>query len=152
MTALLSERCLTLLAILIAAAALMATTFSAEYQALGAAQSPVFFPRIILGVMMVLCAIATLQDLRAGTRAGSVEHVIALIVFVLAALLFANAITRIGFMLSGAAFSAVSLWIFGIRHPLAILAYALAVPGAIVLLFNHILALPLPTAPFTHLF
>ncbi|MEM6676635.1 MAG: tripartite tricarboxylate transporter TctB family protein [Pseudomonadota bacterium] len=152
MTALLSERFLTLVALLIAAAALLSTTFTAEYQTLGAAQSPVFFPRIILGVMIGLCAIAIVQDLRAGTRAGPLEHWVALIVFVVAALLFANAITRIGFMLSGAAFSVVALWIFGIRHPVVILAYALAVPGALVLLFNHILALPLPTSPFTYLF
>ncbi|MEM9782831.1 MAG: tripartite tricarboxylate transporter TctB family protein [Pseudomonadota bacterium] len=152
MTALVSERFLTIVAVLIAAAALMSTTFTAEYQALGAAQSPVFFPRLILGVMIGLCAIAIVQDIRAAPRAAPVEHWIALVVFVVAALIFANAITRIGFMLSAAAFSVVSLWIFGIRRPLAIGAFALAVPGGIVLLFNHVLALPLPTAPFTHLF
>ncbi|MEM7528295.1 MAG: tripartite tricarboxylate transporter TctB family protein [Pseudomonadota bacterium] len=152
MTVLLSERCLTMLAVLIAAAALLSTTFTAEFQSLGAAQSPVFFPRIILGVMIGLCVVAIFQDLRAGGRGAPVERWVVLIVFMVAALLFANAITRIGFMLSAAAFSTVSLWIFGIRQPLVIAAYALAVPGALVLLFNHILALPLPTAPFTHLF
>ncbi|MEL6264164.1 MAG: tripartite tricarboxylate transporter TctB family protein [Pseudomonadota bacterium] len=152
MTAILSERILTLVAVLLAAAALLSTTFTAEYRMLGAAQSPVFFPRIVLGVIIALSLIAIAQDARAGTRAGPVENAVALIVFVVAALVFANAITRLGFMLSAAPFSALSLWIFGIRQPLAILAYAVAVPGALVLLFNHVLALPLPTSPFTHLF
>ncbi|MEM6487973.1 MAG: tripartite tricarboxylate transporter TctB family protein [Pseudomonadota bacterium] len=152
MPGLLSERVMVLLAVLIAAAALLSTTFTAEYAGLGAAQSPVFFPRIILGVMIALSLIAIVQDLMAGQRAEPVEHWLALVVFVLAALVFANAITRVGFLLSAAPFSVVALAIFGFRHPLVIGVYALAVPGSLVLLFNHVLKLPLPTSPFTHWF
>ncbi|MEL6677667.1 MAG: tripartite tricarboxylate transporter TctB family protein [Pseudomonadota bacterium] len=70
----------------------------------------------------------------------------------IASVLFANAITRLGFMLSAVPFSMIALWIFGLRNPLVIVAYAVVVPGSLVLLFNHILKLPLPTSPFTYLF
>jgi hypothetical protein len=152
MQSLLSERVLVLLTLLVAAAALFATTFGAEYLLLGAVQSPVFFPRIILGLMMGLALIAIAQDVLKGETVPEVEKWAALIVFVIAALIFANAITRIGFMLSAAPFSVLALWVFGIRNPLVIAAYAVAVPGSLVVLFNHVLKLPLPTSPFTYLF
>jgi hypothetical protein len=141
-----------LLALMITAIALFATTLGAEYRLLGAVQSPVYFPRIVLGVMIALTLIAIVQDVRSGATDAPIEKLGALVVFVLAALIFANAITRLGFMVSGAPFSMVALWLFGIRNPLAIIAYALVVPGSLVVLFNHILKLPLPTSPFTYLF
>jgi hypothetical protein len=152
MQSLLSERVLVLLTLLIAAGALFATTFGTDYLLLGAVQSPVFFPRIILGLMMGLALIAIAQDVLKGETVPEVEKWAALIVFVIAALIFANAITRIGFMLSAAPFSVLALWVFGIRNPLVIAAYAVAVPGSLVVLFNHVLKLPLPTSPFTYLF
>lgn len=152
MQALLSERVLVLLTVLITAGALFATTFGAEYLLLGAVQSPVFFPRIILGLMMGLILIAIAQDVMGQRTVQPVEKWGALILFILASILFANAITRIGFMLSAVPFSVLGLWIFGIRHPLIITLYAIAVPGSIVVLFNHVLGLPLPTSPFTYLF
>ena len=130
----------------------MATTFGAEYLLLGAVQSPVFFPRIILGLMMGLAVIVIALDVVAQKAVAPIEKLGALVLFVIASLLFANAITRVGFMLSAVPFSIVALWIFGIRNPLVIVVYAIAVPGSIVVLFNHILKLPLPTSAFTYLF
>ena len=152
MQTLLSERVLVLLALLIAATALFATTFGTEYRLLGAVQSPVFFPRIILGTMIALTLMAIVQDALSGARDAPIDQWLALIIFVIAALIFVNLITRIGFMLSAVPFSMIALWVFGLRNPLAILAYAIAVPGSLVVLFNHILALPLPTSPFTYYF
>ncbi|MFP7672255.1 tripartite tricarboxylate transporter TctB family protein [Marivita sp. S0852] len=152
MPSLLSERVLVLLTLLIAAGALFATTFGTEYRLLGAVQSPVYFPRIILGLMIGLILIALLQDVIAQKSVEPVEKWGALIALVIAAVLYANAITRVGFMLSSVPFSVMGLWIFGIRNPLVIAAYAIAVPGSMVILFNHILKLPLPTSPFTYLF
>ena len=152
MQSLLSERVIVLLTVLIAAGALFATTFGAEYRLLGAVQSPVFFPRIVLGVMMILTLIAIVQDVWGQKAVAPVEKWGALIVFVIASVLFANAITRLGYLLSAMPFSMVALWVFGLRNPVVILAYAIVVPGSIVVLFNHILGLPLPTSPFTYLF
>lgn len=147
-----SERVLVLLTVLMAAGGLFASTLGAEYRLLGAVQSPVFFPRIILGLIMGLSLIVMVQDLMAKNTWQAVEQWGALIAFVIASLLFANAITRLGFMVSAVPFSALALWIFGIRNALVIVAYAIAVPGSLVFLFNHVLKLPLPTSPFTYLF
>lgn len=152
MQSLLTERVLVLLSLLLAAGALFASTLGAEYQLLGAVQSPVYFPRIILGIMIVLTVIAIVQDVLAGKAVEPIEKWGALLVFVLASIIYANAITRAGFMLASVPFSVLGLWVFGIRKPLVIAAYAVGVPGALVVLFNHVLKLPLPTSPFTYLF
>lgn len=152
MPAYLSERVLMLLTLLIAGAALLVSTFGTEFQALGAAQSPVFFPRIILSLWIGLTLIALIQDVVRREGVAAIDKVGLLIVFVLAALVYANLVTRLGFMLSSVPFAVISLWVFGVRSPLAIAAYAVAVPGVIVLLFNHILKQPLPVSPFSHLF
>jgi len=152
MQTLLTERVLVLFTLLIVAGALFATTFGTDYLLLGAVQSPVFFPRIILGLMIALTLIAILQDVRAGKAVEPIEKWAALIVFVIAAVIYANMITRVGFMLASVPFSVIALLVFGIRNPLVIAAYAILVPGGLVVLFNHILKLPLPTSPFTYLF
>jgi hypothetical protein len=152
MQSLLTERVLVLFTLLIAAGALFATTFGTEYRLLGAVQSPVYFPRIILGIMMVLTLVAIVQDVMAGKAVEPVEKWGALIVFVVAAVIYANMITRVGFMLSSVPFSVLSLLVFGVRKPMVIVAYAILVPASLVVLFNHILKLPLPTSPFTYLF
>lgn len=152
MQSLLSERVLVLLTLLIAAVALFATTFGTEYRLLGAVQSPVYFPRIILGIMIALTLIAIVQDIAGRRAVEPIEKKRALIVFVISAVIYANVITRVGFMLASVPFSILGLWVFGIRKPLVIAAYAVLVPGAIVVLFNHVLKLPLPSSPFTYLF
>ncbi|MDG4649750.1 tripartite tricarboxylate transporter TctB family protein [Roseibacterium sp. SDUM158017] len=152
MPSLLSERVLVLLTLLIAAGALFATTFGTDYRLLGAVQSPVYFPRIILGIMIALTLAAIFQDVAGRKAVEPVEKWGALIVFVIAALIYANVITRVGFMLASMPFCVLALLVFGIRSPLAIAAYAILVPGSLVVLFNHVLKLPLPTSPFTYLF
>lgn len=152
MQILFSERILVLLALLLAALGLFATTFGTEYRLLGAVQSPVFFPRIILGIMIALTGVAIVQDLIARDGVARIEKLGALAVLVVAALLFANGLTRVGFFLSAVPFSVVSLWIFGLRAPVVLVVYALVVPGTLVVLFNHVLHLPLPTSPFTYFF
>jgi hypothetical protein len=148
----LSERVLVLLVFLLTAAALFASTIGAEYLALGAVQSPVFFPRIILSLIIALTLTVIVQDVIEKRGVEPIEKWGALIVFVIAAVIYANIVTRLGFMLSSVPFSIISLWLFGIRNPLIIVAYAILVPGALVILFNHVLNLPLPTSPFTYLF
>ena len=152
MLVIVSERVLVLLAVLITAGALFASTMGAEYRLLGAVQSPVFFPRIILGLIIVLALVSMMQDIWAQDTAPQVEKWGALIVFVIGSLLFANAITRLGFMVSAVPFCVLALWVFGIRNLWVTAIYAIAVPGSIVFLFNHVLKLPLPTSPFTYLF
>lgn len=148
----LSERVFVLLALLLAGIALFLTTLGAEYQQLGAAQSPVFFPRIILGIWIALTLIALVQEKLVGDiKAQPLDKGWMLLVFVVATLVYVNSVTRLGFMLSSIPFALISLWIFGLRNKLGLVVYAILVPGSLVVLFNHILSLPLPTSPFTYL-
>lgn len=152
MSALLNERVVALLVLFLAGIALLMTTFSGEYAGLGAALSPVFFPRIILGLWIGLTLIALVQDGMSREGVEPIEKVGALLIFVVAAVIYVNLVTRLGYMLSSVPFSVIGLVVFGIRYPVVIAAYAVVVPGAILLLFNYILKLPLPVSPFTHLF
>ena len=151
MTRILNERVLTQLVLLAVAVGLFITTLG-SHQGVAAAQSPVFFPRIILGLWIGLTLIGLAQDLLSHNEVGGIERLGAVALFILAALIYVNLVTRWGFAVGSAPFAAIGLLLFGIRNPLIILAYAIAVPGVIVLLFNHILGMPLPTSPFTHLF
>jgi len=85
-----SERILVFLAVLIAAGGLFASTLGAEYRLLGAVQSPVFFPRIVLGLIMGLSVIVMVQDLMAQDIPPAVEKWGTLVVFVIASLVFAK--------------------------------------------------------------
>ena len=73
-------------------------------------------------------------------------------VLVAASVVYTNVLTTYGFFLSSVGFVVICLPVFGVRHPVAIVAFALAVPAALVALFNHVLAMPLPTSPFTYYF
>lgn len=151
MSRILNERVLTQIALLAVAIALFSTTLG-SHQGVSAAQSPVFFPRIILGLWIGLTLIGLLQDITAEKEVNGIERLIAALLFIGAALIYLNLVTRLGFALSSAPFTIVALLLFGIRNPVVLTSYAVAVPGAIVLLFNHVLGMPLPTSPFTHLF
>jgi hypothetical protein len=71
---------------------------------------------------------------------------------IVASLIYTNVIGREGFFLPSVIFAVICLLTFGIRNPLVILGYAVAVPGALVLFFNHLLSMPLPVSRFSHLF
>ena len=148
----LNERVLVLLVLFLCAAALYASSFAQTFSDVGNAHSPVFFPRIILLIWMGLTVIALGQTVLEGASPKPIHGVFRLAAIVVAAVVYTNLLTRYGFFLTSAAFVAVSLPVFGIRHPLVVAAYALAVPGALVALFNHVLGMPLPTSPFTHVF
>lgn len=147
----LSERLLTQLTLLTVGVALFLSTLGVG-AGLPAAQSPVFFPQIILGLWIALTLIDLIQDLGRRREAQSVDRLLAMIACVGAAMVYVTILTTLGFALSSALFSVVALLLFGVRSPIAILLYAVLVPGALVLVFNHLLGMPLPTSPFTYLF
>ena len=151
MTRILNERFLTQLVLLVIGVALFVSTLG-SHQGVPAAQSPVFFPRIILGLWIGLTLIALIQDLIARKEVEGIQRLLAAAVFIVAAIIYVNMVTRLGFAVASVPFAVVGLLLFGVRNPLFIAIYAVAVPGAIVLLFNHTLGMPLPTSPFTHLF
>ena len=149
-----NERALTTLALLLVGIALLASTFEPGIPRPERAFSPSFFPQIVLGLWCALALAGLVADVRAGPlgsttslrglwRAGALA---------LALLAVAALMPRLGFALTAAAFCAVALPLLGVRYPAVVAAYALAVPAVLVGLFNHLLRMPLPTSPFTHLF
>lgn len=141
-----NERSLTALVLLVIGAALLSSTYGAQYADLGGAFSPMFYPRIILfiWVALTLLALATELMAREGTEAPNILRVV---VLSLATLVFLYAMPRLGFFLSAVPFSLLALITLGLRSPLPILGVAVGVPAALVALFNHLLILPLPTSP-----
>lgn len=152
MTGILQERVLVLLGLLLVGAGLYASTFQQSFSSVETAQSPVFFPRIILALWMGLALLALVQTLRAAEVNASVDSWSRLGILLVSALIYTNLIGREGFFLPSVAFAAISLVVFGIRNPLIVAFYAIAVPGTLVLLFNHVLSMPLPVSRVSHLF
>lgn len=147
-----NERVIVQLALLITAGALYASTFGQSFSATDLAQSPMFFPRIILVLWMGLNVIALVQTYLAQEEVGAIASWARIGVVVVAALIYTNVIGSEGFFIPSFIFGLICLPAFGIRNPLLVLLFAMAVPGALVLLFNHTLGMPLPVSRFTHLF
>lgn len=145
------ERAAVALALFLTAAAMMGSIGWTNGSGMQPAFSPTFFPRIILWVLLALTAFGFVAECikKGGTSAAELLHTAVLTV---ALVTFAWAMMRFGFFLTAASFSIIVLWMLGLRNPLVIGLFALAVPGAIVGLFNHVLIMLLPTSPFTYLF
>lgn len=148
----LNERVLVLLGLFLTAAGLYASTVGQSFSSVETAQSPVFFPRIILALWMGLALIAIAQELRNHEANAPIASWMRVAVLVIASVIYTNVIGSEGFFLPSALFAAICLPLFGIRNPLIVAFYALAVPGALVFLFNHLLSMPLPVSRFTHIF
>ena len=152
MAQVINERVLVLLVLLLVAVALYASSFTQTFSDVGNAHSPMFFPRIILVMWMGLTVIAIGQAVMAGHQSKPIDGIWRLALLVIATIIYTNLLTTYGFFLTSLVFAVICLPVFGIRHPAIVAAYAVAVPGSLVVLFNHTLGMPLPTSPFTHYF
>ncbi|MFK7762176.1 MAG: tripartite tricarboxylate transporter TctB family protein [Roseobacter sp.] len=147
-----NERVIVQFALLMVAVALYATTFTQSFSASELAQSPMFFPRIILVLWMALGVVALIQSVRSDETAPAVASWARVGIVLVAALIYTNVIGSEGFFLPSAVFALICLPAFGIRNPLIVVPFTVLVPGALVLLFNHTLGMPLPTSRFTYMF
>lgn len=152
MQTLINERGVSILTLLCIATALLLSTLGAEFSDVGSAHSPVFFPRIILTGWIALCVLALLQNLSVSDGGKGIDNLWRLVVMVVAVVVYTNLVTKLGFFLTSAGFALICLPMFGIRKPVILIIYAVAVPGTLVALFNHTLGMPLPTSPFSYLF
>lgn len=144
-------------AVLLAAPlALLVVGRGATFAELGGAFSPMFFPTLVLwfwaGVAGLGLASTLLRARPEGrppipaarwAQAGVVAALMALFVW---------GFTEIGFLLSGIGFTVGTLLVLGIRAPVLLIAFSVLAPGAILVLFHHVLGLPLPTSPFSYRF
>lgn len=151
MSTFISERSLTGLALLLIGSALYASSFDASYADLGGAFDPTFFPRIVLSIWIALAFITLIVE---AVRKSPSKPFKLMRVFLLSAASFLYVVfmSELGFFLTSMAFCLVTLPLLDMRRHLAILIFSVLVPGSLVLLFNHILTLPLPTSPFTYFF
>lgn len=147
-----NERVLVQVGLLITAVGLYASTFGQNFSSSDVAQSPMFFPRVILVLWIGLSLIALVQSFRADERTTPIESWPRIGVVLVAALIYTNAIGSEGFFLPSVVFALVCLLAFGVRNVVFLVLFAVLVPGALVLLFNHTLGMPLPTSRFTYLF
>lgn len=147
----LNERALTTLALLLAGAALLVSTWTPGTPAPERAFSPSFFPQIVLGIWCALALAGLVGDVRAGPGDG-LRGLWRAGLLALGLLGFAALMPHLGFALTAAGFCALALPLLGVRGPVVIAVYAVGVPAALVGLFNHLLRMPLPTSPFTYWF
>jgi len=145
--ALLTERRVTALVLLLIAAALLSQTYGQAYSGLGAF-SPMFFPQIVLTFWVAVAGLNLVGELRAHVPTTR-PRLLRVAVIALATVVFLVAMTRLGFFLSAVPFSLLALAVLGLRGPLPMIGVGIGVPAALVGLFNHLLVLPLPTSPFT---
>jgi len=147
-----NERVVVQIALLMIAVALYASTFIQNFSATEVAQSPMFFPRIILILWMGLAVIALIQSILSDEAGRPVANWARIGIVVVATLIYTNVIGSEGFFIPSVIFALICLPAFGIRHPVLVVLFAVAVPGALVLLFNHTLGMPLPTSRFSYMF
>ncbi len=125
----------------------MLSTFGLHFAELGGAFSPTFFPRIILIALVGLTLINVAMDLRHSVN-KSADQLTPVVLIALALIAYVNLLSVFGYFLCSFVLSILMLFILGLRKPLPILMLSILVPGALVLLFNHLLKMPLPTSPF----
>lgn len=147
-----NERVLVQLVLLLVAVALYASTFRQSFSASDLAQSPMFFPRIILTLWIGLSLITLVQAIRTQAVVAPIASWTRIAVVLVSAVIYTNVIGSEGFFLPSVVFALICLPAFGIRNPVIIAVFAVLVPGVLVALFNHGLGMPLPTSRFTYMF
>lgn len=147
MSALLTERRCVSVAILVLVAGLVTSTFGLQFADLGGAFSPMFFPRIILTILLALAAFNVILDLLTPSPDKTIEFWPVVIVS-LAFIAYVLAMVPLGYFISSVGLGIVVLLALGLRNPLQVLLVPVLAAGALVMLFNHVLKMPLPTSPF----
>lgn len=147
MSRFLTERQIVSVILLIAAAALVVSTFGLQFADLGGAFSPMFFPRIILFILIGLTALNVFVDF--STAAAPVPIRLAPVLLIGAAVFaYALLLAPLGFFISSSGVGMVILLALGLRNPALVILMPTLCAGALVLLFNHVLKMPLPSSPF----
>lgn len=146
-----SERTLTSLVLLITGVALYVSSLDSRYADLGGAQDPNFFPHIILAFWIGLSAISLIAEI---LKPQPLKPVLVLRLASLCGLflIYVLMIMQYGFLMCSVVFCFLVLLLLEVRRPITLIGFSIMLPGSLLLLFNHVLSLPLPTSPFSHLF
>lgn len=147
MPALITERRIISFVILVLTTGLFVSTFGLEFAALGGAFSPMFFPRLILMVLLGLAILNFGIDFLRSEQRQPIQFWPVAIISV-AFVVYVVSLQPLGYFLASAAMGIVTLLTLGLRNPVQVLAVPVITAGGLVGLFNHILKMPLPTSPF----
>lgn len=142
-----NERHIVALLIFALSAGMVWSTFGLQFADLGGAFSPMFFPRIILMILLALAALNMVIDMMTQAKSKELRLIPTLLIcagFVGYVLL----IMPLGYFISSVMLALLILITLGIRSPLVLLVLPVASAGSLVVLFNHILKMPLPNSPF----
>ena len=142
-----SERIVSTVTLIMIGAALFVASLDARSMALDPAFSSTFFPRIIL-ILWIGLAVLDLVGEFMQRRASEPVRLIPVAILIVAVLTYVMSLMTLGFFICSVAFALVALPALGQRNPVTVTIYAVAVPGVIVLVFNHMLKMPLPSSPF----
>lgn len=123
-----------------------ADIYQRSYQAAG--RGPVFFPRILLGLMLVLSLAVLVQGLRESALTIRRDTALRMLAVALVTAAYVLAITRAGFLLSSVAFALVLPPLLGYRRVLPIVAVAAIYPLAVWYLFDRVVRILLPSSPW----
>lgn len=135
------------LLILLLTAGLVFSTFGLEFADLGGAFSPMFFPRIILMVLLALAALNMVIDMMTHTRSKELR-LLPTVLICAGFLIYVLLIIPLGYFISSILLAFLILCTLGVRRPLVLVALPIGAAGSLVVLFNHMLKMPLPTSPF----
>jgi len=145
-----TERTSLSLTLLLVGVGLFLHTYTLGFADLGGAFSPVFFPRILLAGWIVLAILSLVADVvKARAVTGSIATITqwwVVLIFMIATAGYIALLEYLGFFASSALFSVTALVASGQRKVLDIVLFSLLVPGALVVLFNHVLTMPLPVS------
>lgn len=126
---------------------LLLHTYILGFADLGGAFSPVFFPRIILSAWIGLSVLSLVVDVIESHNKSKAQWLPVLVIGA-SLFLYLQLLPTIGFFASSALLCVVVLFSTGQRRVVDIVVFSLAVSGALVGLFNHLLVMPLPVSPF----
>lgn len=142
-----SERRIVALLILILSAGLVVSTFGLQFADLGGAFSPMFFPRIILTILVGLATLNLVIEMMTDVKGNDLR--LAQTLLICAGFMgYVVLIMPLGYFISSVLLALLILITLGIRSPLVLLVLPVASAGSLVVLFNHILKMPWPTSPF----
>lgn len=147
MSGVITERRTISIIILVLTAGLVVSTFGLEFADLGGAFSPMFFPRIILIVLLALAALNVAVDLIGADASKPIELVPVLIIGT-SFVGYVLVLMQLGYFISSVAIGVIILLSLGLRSPVQVLTIPILGAGALVGLFNHVLKMPLPSSPF----
>jgi hypothetical protein len=147
MTALFTERRVISVIILVLTAGLVVSTFGLQFADLGGAFSPMFFPRIILVILLGLSVLNVVIDFLQNSKGASIE-LLPVVLIGVAFVGYVLILVPLGYFISSVAVGVVILLALGLRNPVQVFLRPLVGAGALVALFNHALKMPLPTSPF----